>query len=338
MAVPNLLFAVSRPVRYDPDMKRSTVWIPGLGAVAATYVGFVVIGHLVNRQVTTEDLVDPETRLRAYHRLWMQTEEAHRHDFYKPLHSFSTFHRQHRSIRLQKIPVPGDPDHPLYLTLRDSNMGTGHLKTPWSSWERGREWSSWTAWFFPPPHLVAAPPLEEPGPEPVKRRYVISLLTHEGRLLDEENPRPFVGANLTEAGDVIHDINRDGWVERVHSNNVGFKDVKDSAELLKITRIDRETEEIFNVVINVGRDASLIRWGFACRDVDGDGTLEIEIGPTNGAGISPEVTFFWSPASGTYESPSGKAGSHFLVVPPESLWETLEKLASANKLSYPLDR
>lgn len=319
-------------------MKRSTLWMSGLGAVAAMYAGFVVIGHVFGRSVTIEELIDPETRLHAYHRLWMGTGDAHRHDFYKPLHSFSIFHQEHRAIRLQKIPVPGDPDHPLYLTLRDANSGTSHIKPPWSSWETGRQWSSWKEWFFPPHHVVAAPPLEDPGPEPMQHRYVISLHSHDGRLLDEEKPRPFRGANDTEAGEVIFDINGDGWVERVHSMNVGFSKSDAAAELLYITRIDRGTVEFFHAVINVGRDRSAERWGFDCRDIDGDGFHEIEIGPKSGSGIDPEVVFQWNPASGTFESPSGSSGPHFRVLPRVKPMETLTRLAEEGKLTYPLDR
>ena len=93
--------------------------------------------------------------------------------------------------------------------------------------------------------------------------------------------------------------------------HVGLKDPNAAAELLTITRIHRETEEIFHALINVGRDESTERGGFACRDVDGDGTLEVEIGPKNGTGISSEVTFFWNATSGEYESPSRQSRTAF---------------------------
>lgn len=319
-------------------MKQPIVRGTVLALVVTSSVGFVVYSHLRTPPVSLDDLIDPETRLLSYHRLWSQTEEARHYDFYKPLLSYSTFRRAHRSIRFVKVPVPGEPDHPVYLTLRDNDFGISHLKPPWSSWENVREWSKWKNWLFPSPHRVVAPPLEDPGPDPVKQRYVLSLHSHEGTLLDEEEPRPFGGANVTEVNEVIDDINRDGWVERVHSDRLGFKDVNDSAELLKVTRIHREPEIIFTVVINAGREPSSSQWGYACRDVDGNGTLEIEIGPKNGADISPEVTFFWNEASATFESPSGKTGPHFLVVPTENYWEILEKRAAEKRLSYPLDR
>jgi len=307
----------------------------------ALYVAVVVFQLVKDRAEPIEGLIDPITRLRTYHGLWVETESAQKNSFYKPLHRYSNFVFKHRSIHLLRIPVPDDPDRPLYLTLRDVHFGVfAHRDPPWSSWATSVDPSSWKSWFSRRENHVAAPPLGEPNSESIDGSYVISLHSHDGKLLDEEKPRPFGGNNMTGVGEIVFDINRDGWVERVATKNLGFKDPGAAAELLTITRINRETEEIFHAVINVGRDEFPPegQWGFVCVDGDRDGTLEVGIGPKNGSNVTPEVFFSWNSVSGEFESPGGRVGPHFLVLTGEKHWETLNERYEQDRLSYPLDR
>jgi hypothetical protein len=316
-------------------MKRSTAGL--LVGIAALPVATALWVVLSGNATSIEDLIAPATRLRTYHRLWVNSETGEE-EVFKPLRRYSNFEQDHEAIHLFRIPVPKDPEHPLYLILRKQRYGSYTADPPWKSRATAFDGSSWKSWLFPPRHPVSVPPLRDADPLPLDADYILSLHSEDGSLLDDGPPRPFHGNNVTEKGEVIHDINRDGWVERVGAYHFGVSDPKGSGEILEITRIDRQTTTIFNLLFNAGDDEPAKEWGYACRDLDGDGTLEIEIGKRDGGTLSPEVVFRWNAASGSYESASGTAGQHFRVLPTNDLWKTLETLAREGKLSYPLDR
>lgn len=316
-------------------MKRSTACL--LTSIAALPVTAVLWVVLSGSSRSIEDLIDPATRLRTYHRLWARS-EAGQEEVFQPLLRYSNFEQDHEAIHLLRIPVPNDREHPLYLTLRKQRYGSYPVDPPWRSKATVFDGSAWKSWMFPPRYPVSAPPLRDPDSRPLDTDYILSLHSDDGTLLDDGPPRPFHGNNVTEAGEVIHDINGDGWVERVGAYHFGVSDPRGSGEILEVTRIDRQTTTIFNLLINAGDDIPGKEWRYACRDLDGDGVLEIETGRWEGGALVPEVVFHWNAASGSYESASGTVGPHFRVLPTNDLWKTLETLAREGKLSYPLDR
>lgn len=316
-------------------MKRSTVLlVAGLVALPAAAV---LVLSVIEPAASIDDLIDPATRLRTYHRLWVRS-EAGEEEVFKPLRRFANFEQDHQAIHLVRIPVPNDPDHPFYLTLRKPRFGSYTADPPWKSRATLFDASSWKSWLFPPRHPVAAPPRRDPDPRPLEDGFILSLHAPDGSLLDDGPPRAFHGNNVTETGEVIFDINGDGWVERVSSYHVGVSDPEGSGEILEVTRIHRETETIFHLLFNAGDRDPANDWSYACRDLDGDGLLEIEIGRREGSTLAPSVVFRWDAAAGTFASPDGIAGPHFRVLPAKDLWETLGKLSREGKLTYPLDR
>lgn len=295
--------------------------------------------------VSIEALIDPETRLKAYHAMWARTKSSNKHDFYKPLLRYKTFESKTNEIRLVKMPQKDAPDSPLYLILLDRQSYVGYPTPPWSSWGDAKDFSNWKAWFAKSSHSVMSPPLEQTNSDPIKSKFVVSLYASDGTLLDGTEPRPFTGNNVTEIGEIIYDINRDGWVERVASHNIGFSDSKIGGTVVTVRRINPETELLFSAMINVKNRESdpaiTDTWSYQCVDTNNDGRLELQIGPETGSGINAAVTFFWNSKSQTFESPSGTIGPHFVVTTGKGnwreTWKVLDEIKKSGKLRYPFD-
>ena len=159
---------------------------------------------------------------------------------------------------------------------------------------------------------------------------MISQIGSNGNLLDDTKPRPFEGNNVTEDGDVILDINNDGWVERVTAMNYGSSDLKGSLRACNVTRIGIPTEEIFEVAFSVNNnDHGGHDWIHRCIDTNGDGLLEIEFGKDK-IPFTPEVTFYWNDKINTFQSPLGDSGDHFQVI---KNWQQIEWLIEAGSFT-----
>lgn len=325
-------------------MKDGKIWkIPLLMIPIIVYLFFVVS---LKPDLSIEALIDPKTRLRTYHVMWSRTESANKYDFYTPLLRFKNFEGITDEVRLMEIPQKDAPNSPLYLILHNQQFSSSFPQPPWSSWKIAKDTSNWNAWFTKSPHPIAAPLVEKPTSQPFTSRYIVSLHSADGALLDETEPWPFGGPSLTQIGETIYDINQDGWVERVTSSNLGFSDRKSGGTLMTIEKINAETKLLFSTLINVTSlqsDPSITdTWSYQCIDTNSDGNLELQIGPENGPEIEAKVTFFWNSKTETFESPSGTVGPHFLVIPVKDdwgeLWKVLEDWNKAGKLRYPLDQ
>ena len=172
-------------------MKKSTA-----GKFAILLLPLIILGSVfffTQNPPSIEQLIDPQTRVRAYHQLWMKTESAQEFALFKPLHSFSNFRQSQYEMKIWKIPVKGDFLKPYYLVLRDEDMFSTPKKPPWSSWKSGIGIANWINWFSKTKHIIGTPPLEEASADPITKEYVISLFSHDGKLLDERDPRPFLG-------------------------------------------------------------------------------------------------------------------------------------------------
>ena len=140
---------------------------------------------------------------------------------------------------------------------------------------------------------------------------------------------------MTQIGEIIFDINQDGWVERVSAANCGLGDSNETVKVVKITRINENTEYIFRVAIDANRKSTGSEdWSYQCANQNGDGQFDLQIGPGRPSSITPKVTFYWDSTSRTYKSPSGSAGPSFRVV-PETGWDILQERYDAGKLTYP---
>ncbi len=324
-------------------MKRSSLL--KFGVLVSPLLGLAIYAFIRIREPTVEALIDPDTRLRTFHMMWAQQESSNKHDFYKPILKFSNFKSRQNEMVLLEISQGNASDKPLYLLLRDQQSIIGGYPTPpWSSWKRAADFSNWKEWFSQPSHSVIVPPLAKPTSDPITSKYIISLHASDGTLMDEFEPRPFAGNNLTSNGEVIYDINQDGWVERVTDHSIGFLDSDVGGKLLSVTRINNETEMIFRVLIGVDNPDSdpkyLEEWGYRVEDTDGDGILEIQIGEVTAGtvAIEPRVTFFWDDKAGAFLTKSPEVGPHYRVLDPKGDWKELQQLLDAGKLAYPLDQ
>ena len=224
-------------------MKRGKIW--KLSLLFLFILAYLSLILTLKPEVIVESLIDPTTRLSTYHAMWSQEESVNKHDFYKPLLRFKTFERTTNAIRLIEIAQKGDHDSPLYLTLRDEHFSSTYLAPPWESWDNAKHISNWKDWFAKSDHAISRPPLEHPTSNPIETEYILSLHDCDGTLLDEADPRPFRGNNLTKKGETIYDINQDGWVERITAHHIGFSKPRIRGTLLTIRRINKETELLF---------------------------------------------------------------------------------------------
>lgn len=121
---------------------------------------------------------------------------------------------------------------------------------------------------------------------------------------------------------MIADINGDGSVERADQTRFGLQD-NWNAQVFTIERIGRQSEPLLAVLYNWGEDDD---WDFQFSDHDGDGRIEIELGPYTENGIVARVVFFWNPLTHSYESSSGPSGPHWKVLTTENVWSQMKGL------------
>lgn len=286
--------------------------------IALILFNFFLGGILLTRELSSpiNDLINPETRLKAYKDLRQSK---------MPLTD------QLYSVLIRKIPAQNDSQHPFYLILWEyRRLRSAHgMSFPG---EKFRE----------PGHIVITPPLEHPTATPAPAEYFMSLVSHDGRLLDEEKPRPFGGYNLVNEGDVIFDINQDGRVEWVSIRNHWQGENTPSVKVIQVARMSYNAEVLFRVAVfppsNPARPkgdlANEAEWSFQCVDKDGDGMLDLQIGPGKRNSITPKVTFYWNPDTENYESPAGTMSPYFRVLPTGRNWSPMRN----GKLIYPFDK
>lgn len=282
------------------------------------FLGGVLLSRSLNSPINA--LINPKTRLKTYKDLRKLNQMAK-----MPLTD------QLYSIIIRKIPAENDSQHPFYLILWEYRR----LRSA-----RGMSFPGET--FREPGHIVIAPPLEHPTSTPAPAEYFMSFISHDGSLLDQGRPRPFGGNNIVRKGDVIFDINQDGRVEWVSILNHWQSENTPSVKVIYVTRMSYNAEVIFRVAVfspsNPARPkgdlANEADWSFQCVDEDGDGMLDLQIGPGKRNSITPKVTFYWNPDTENYESPAGKMSPYFRVLSTSRSWS----LGRDGKLIYPFDK
>ncbi|MBT63259.1 MAG: hypothetical protein CML13_08620 [Puniceicoccaceae bacterium] len=181
------------------------------------------------------------------------------------------------------------------------------------------------------------PDLSLPPEEKLEERVIV-FLSDQGQVV-----RPFGGDNMTE-GDVFKDLNQDGRYERVYSSNFRVYDTREGepdirVQALRVEAVDLESERLFYLLLNWHRYQSELvpTWGWAVRDLDGDGIDEIVLGPIENESAEPEVqvVYRWDAEQGQYVGPSGSFEDHYLLLDPKlDLWDELRRVKAAGGLQY----
>lgn len=144
----------------------------------------------------------------------------------------------------------------------------------------------------------------------------IEVFSADGEMLN-----PFENNDNVLDG-IIADVNADGLVERVARLPVGGPGAQ-SADVLFVEIMAEKAERVLAVVYNWG---STDDWDFAVSDRDGDGILEIDLGPLTNEGLLPRVTWHWDWLSEEWVG-SGSVGPHYRVIDPKRLWPEISRLS-----------
>ncbi len=295
----------------------------------------LLVGFLLLNRVppTIENLIDPNTRVQAYQNLLKrsQTEQT-----------FS--YKDHNALLISKIPVKDVSLQPLYLILRDFRYP--RPKPPWNSWESARKISEWKNWVSRPRHKIVTPPLDSPTAIPLADDYFLTLFTHDGTLIDVDDNSTNYSDLWAYKGEIIFDINQDGWVERISTRYVKNSKLGNSARVIEVKRLNSITKVLFRIAVFTSsnlsgpyRRSKLTKkknWSYQCTDTNADGNLEIQIGPGEPGSITPKVTFFWNTKTQTFQSPSGTISPYFRVLPVAASWPSDDQ--TRPRLTYPFDK
>ena len=283
------------------------------------FLGGMLLSRNLNSPINA--LINPKTRLQTYK------------DILKENQSELQLTDELYSVLFRKIESKDDPKHPYYLLLWEYRR----LKP-----DRGMSFPGEK--FREPEHEIITPPLEHPTATPAPAEYFMSLISHDGRLLDEEEPRPFGGYNLITKGDVIFDINQDRQVDWVSTRDYSQNRSSTSLKVIQVAKMNYQTDVQFRVAVfsksglttahPKGDLATEPDWSFQCVDENDDGLLDLQIGPGPAGSIIPKVTFFWNANTKTYESPAGEVSPFHTVMPITKDWNSSRN----TNLTHPFDR
>ncbi|NNE91987.1 MAG: hypothetical protein HKN23_10100 [Verrucomicrobiales bacterium] len=320
-------------------MKRAV--LKSLGLLALIPIVIWVVLQLLPEKPIVERLIDPDTRLKAYHELWRETGLSES-DVWDPIRAYPNFRLNHEKIRIHPVRLSPDPDSPeFYIILRNSLIQINFPDAPWTSFSRLFSSDAWAIYLTAKRHDAAAPEMAPLNPNRYPRNFTISLVTPDGRLLDDE--LPFEGNNVVGEGEYLFDINGDGLAERVETTNYGVGRGVQGLNVRQVVEGKHRQKLLLRVIINSDESKTkLPEWSYHVVDLDGDDIYEIQIGPGDITSIKPEVTFRWNAATKTYDSDSGKVGAHFSVLPSTEkqrgdFWKLLKKFQNEGKWEYPFD-
>jgi len=294
------------------------------------FLGFLLLNRV---PPTIENLIDPNTRIRAYQNLLKRSQTGQTFSYYN-----------HNTLLIRKIPVKDGSLQPLYLILGDFRYP--RPKPPWKSWESARKISEWQNWYSRPRHKIVTPPLDSPTAIPLAEEYSLTLFSHDGMLIEVDERQANYSDYISSAGEVIYDINQDGWVERVSTHFVRNGKLGNSASVIEVKRLNSITKVLFRIAVFTStnlsgpyRRSDLTKkknWSYQCTDTNADGNLEIQIGPGEPGSITPKVTFFWNTKTKMFQSPSGTISPYFRVLPVAASWPSDDQ--TRPRLTYPFDK
>ncbi|MEO0415077.1 MAG: hypothetical protein AAF226_09015 [Verrucomicrobiota bacterium] len=307
--------------------------IIGLGLIGVVIRHFTASGSV-------SSLINPDTRLRSFHRLWLKTEGASS-SYSEGLEHFANFDREHHEIRMVECANPEAPASPLYLIFLDWGNSSSRPTPPWAAIDTLFSPAAWSMWNPKASPKNIVPDLEQPSltPMPVNH-FVIYVVDSQGNLREKQDPiinsnndRLFGGNNLTDEGEIYFDINNDGWVERINQSNFGSGKNDGTVISLEVTRIDSSTTSIFTVLFDVHGENGAPTWEWQLTDTDNDGVHDIQLGPI-GETFQPQATFSWSETAQTYISPEGEKGDHFEVFQGD--WKQIDRLLDQGGFKPPV--
>jgi hypothetical protein len=147
----------------------------------------------------------------------------------------------------------------------------------------------------------------------------------------------FEAANYLKGSDGVVKYRHDGAVAVVHQ--FGYAGDPDwSVEALHVVPATVDQVPVLSVLIGAPHrrfaDPENPNWAWRAHDVDGDGNLEFEIGPSQPNGsLVMKATYRYSSVSQRYEGPAGSlSGDFYLVQPPQAArnWSVAEQFALAH--------
>lgn len=241
------------PDESKPKSRKSRRWIKLAIVILPFVLGISYWYYQEHRPITIQQLLDPDTRLYTFHRIWR--EEEH-HEMYDHLQHWRHFRDFHASIEILECPqTDGDP---IYLVLREHSpdylelLNIEGIRAPegppmskLSDMLKADQWRRWWKGRKPATPIRAGPPLK-----PTWER--VSGLTLD--VFDSKVRRlnPFGGDNVVDG--VIYDLNGDGQFERVGAIAYGFHRTNQepfTPQVLNVVRIKREQEFVFSVLLNL---------------------------------------------------------------------------------------
>ncbi|HEX8281595.1 MAG TPA: hypothetical protein VF551_09465, partial [Chthoniobacterales bacterium] len=236
-------------------------------------------------------LNEPRTRVAAFAELYQRTEPE------------GEFKRVHRQVNPELIVCPQPAGPPIYLVL------TQYAYEPAA--EDGFKIDN-PLELFPRTDESARVP---PPPDAWRAERTIFAYSAEGERLT-----PFGGWNALDG--YIFDMNGDGFVERIETQNYGTDRPDETIEFLRVHRVERKSVSLLSVAINRARGRE---FGWTISREPG-GRYAVLIGPKANASSNPAqepvlktvaATFRWNEERGRYDGPRGSIEEHFILVDPD---------------------
>ena len=307
-------------------------------------------------------LLTPETTLDAFHELTLRQEEiesqieSEGYEHYWKGVPRAVFDACHADLRVTACPGK-DGEVALYL------ISHNHENGPRSEWQEEKEIQVPDAGEYPlhPTEAARREQWRQEAAEEARKRaaevfrappWKIGDPLPEDLVLTFVDPNgkmtwPFGGDNWIDGG-VIADLNGDGILERLDHTNSGVASPKGRPRLtvqyLDIQTVEPDPRLLLSVVFNwhPHKADENNRWWFALSDPDGDGIVDVHLGPQpgkvkGGPLLRNSVTFRWDAGAKRYAGPAGRKGDHFRLLDPDlGPWKALNELNKEGGLGYPV--
>ena len=161
---------------------------------------------------------------------------------------------------------------------------------------------------------------------------ILVIFDAEGRIVPV-----FEAANYLDSSDAVVRYRSDGALAVVH--NFSYAGDPDwSVSALHVVPATSEQRPVLSVLLGPPKSrfarAESPSWKWQARDIDGDGNLEFEIGPTRPDGsLQVQAVYHYSQVAQRYVGPGGSLEGNFYLLPPvvsERTWGLAEAFAKAH--------